>query len=139
VLGTGTTGRLLAEHVESCSPARMLVVNRTLEGAEAVAREHRGSAVPLTELRQILAQVDIVATADHVAEPILDRAMIAAAVHERKGAPLALLDLGMPRNVAADVNELANVFVHDLEALKQVVDGNLTRRKKEVPAVEKLI
>ena len=52
---------------------------------------------------------------------------------------LAILDLGLPRNVGRDVNDLFNVFLNDIATLKRVVDGNLKHRRKEIPRVEDFI
>src|SRR5262249_23702269 len=71
--------------------------------------------------------------------PLIDKPLIAKASAHRGGKPLVLLDLGLPRNFAADVGKLPNVFVNDLEALSQVVDHNLAARKKDVPRVLSII
>ncbi len=139
VVGAGDTARLLVEHFGSHSPRRIIIVNRTLARAEALARSAGAEAWPWEKLTEAVASADVAACAVRSETPILNRTIIEKAIEHRGGRTLALLDVGLPRNVAADVNALTNVFVGDIEALKQVVDGNLSRRKKEVTRVEGII
>ena len=139
VVGAGETGRLLAQHFAAQYPQRLIVLNRTLERAEVIAREVSGEAAPLAKLGEILQSADIVATAVRTPAPIITAAMLEAAVQKRSGAPLAVVDLGLPRNVDVDANAIANVFVQDLQALQTLVDANLGKRKKAVPDAEALI
>lgn len=139
VVGAGDTGRLLAQHFAKLGPAKLFIVNRSHERAQALAREVGGEALGLDALPRLLESCHVVATAARVTEPLVTRAMVGAALAERPPQPLALCDLGMPRNVAPEVNELENVFVHDLSALQHMVDANLGRRKQAVPNVEAMI
>jgi len=139
VVGSGDTGRLTAEHFKKHRPGRLVILNRTFEKAQRVADELGIEAGPLDDLEKLLAQADIVASAVSVREPLITRAMVDRAMHQRTGIPLALLDLGLPRNIESSCADLSNVFSHDIEDLKEVVDGNLERRRQEVARVEDLI
>jgi glutamyl-tRNA reductase len=139
VVGAGETGRLLAQHLANHYPQRLVVLNRTLERARALAREVNGEAGELSELPRLLAKAHIVATAVRATAPIITEAMLEEALHARPGHALAIVDLGLPRNVEVGANELPNVFVHDLQALQSLVDNNLARRKQAVPATESLV
>ena len=139
VIGAGETGRLVAEHFNKLGPKNLVILNRTLERAERVARDLAGTARPMDELPAVIAESDIVACAVGVQEPLISVDMVEKAMKHRSGWSLALIDLGMPRNVNVAVHDLTNVFVHDIEALRQVVDSNLKHRKREVPRVEELI
>ena len=139
IIGAGETGRLVLEHFQAHQPRRFIVVNRTFERAEALARSVDGLALPWEKLGEAVAQADVVACAVRAATPVLDRALVASALGHHANRVVALLDLGLPRNIAGDVGGLGNVFVSDLDAFRQVVDANLGRRKKEVPRVEAII
>jgi len=140
VVGAGETGRLAAQHFDSHRPHRLLVLNRTLARARELVSDLEGAeAMELGRLGEALSLADIVVSAVRSETPIITQRDIASIVHGRSGQPLLLLDLGMPRNIDAAVNQLPNVFLHDMDALKQVVDTNLARRHKEIPKVESLI
>jgi glutamyl-tRNA reductase len=133
VVGAGDTGRLLAEHFAASHPASLIVVNRTLERAAAVAALVGGTAAPLDALREQVYGADVIALATASREPLLHRQDV------QSHSPLVVLDLGLPRNADPDLHQAANVFLHDLDSLKKVVDQSLARRRQEVPRVEALI
>lgn len=139
ILGAGSTGRLAAQHFSKLAPKSITILNRTLAKAQLVAREVGGTSAPLDELDTYLAKADVVTCAVTANEALLDRVRIERALEHHHSGSLALLDLGLPRNVDPAANELPNVFVHDLQALEKMVDGNLERRKSEIPKVEEII
>lgn len=139
IVGAGETGRLAAEHFLKHAPGRLVILNRSAERGQKLAQAVGGEYLPLTRLVELLAQADICTTAVSLPEPVIRAIDVEAAMARRGGRPLALLDLGLPRNIDTMANRIANVFLHDMEALKRVVDANLARRRQEVPKVEQLI
>ncbi len=139
VLGAGETGRLAAQHFAKLSPQSITILNRTLERAQAVAREVGGEAGSLDELDRHIADADIITCAVSTERALLDRARMERVIGTHRSSVLAVLDLGLPRNVDPSVNEISNVFVHDLKALEKMVDSNLARRRSEIPRVEAII
>ena len=49
------------------------------------------------------------------------------------------IDLSVPRNVATEVSEIENVHVYDIDALNEVIEDNLERRKGEISHAEIII
>lgn len=139
IVGAGDTARLAAEHFAKHHPRRMVVLNRTLSRAESVAQGVQAEAWPLDRLEEALVEADVVSVAVSATDPVVTFDTVERVMQRRSGRSLALLDLGMPRNVATEVNAIHDVFLNDIESLKQVVDANLARRRKEVPVVERLI
>lgn len=139
ILGAGATGRLAAQHFAKLSPKRLVILNRTVARAEAVAREVDGIADSLDQLNHHLSDADIITCAVSAERAFLDRARMERALENRASRPLAMLDLGLPRNIDPSVNALQNVFVHDLKALEKMVDSNLAKRRAEIPRVESII
>ncbi len=136
VVGAGETGRLLAQHFANHYPQRLVIVNRTLEKANALAREVSGEAAEISQLPQLLTEAHVVTTAVRSQTPAITAAMLERAAGVRPGTALALVDLGLPRNIEAPESEIDNVFLHDLSALQSLVDANLARRKRAVPQAE---
>lgn len=139
VVGAGDTAKLVAQHLMSHQPKSLTVVNRNEARGEALARNFGANAFGLDSLEQVLGKVDIVASAVSVTEPLITTAMVGRALETRGPRSLAILDLGLPRNVENTAGDLVNVFVQDIESLGRVVDANLNRRRKEIPKVEALI
>lgn len=138
VIGAGETGRLLAQHFASHYPQRLVIMNRTLEKAQSLAREVSGEAAELHQLPQLLTEAHVVTTAVRAQAPLITSSMLETAAGHRHGTALAIVDLGLPRNVDTAA-EIENVFVNDLQALQTLVDANLARRKRAVPQAEIMV
>jgi glutamyl-tRNA reductase len=139
LIGAGDTIELAARHLADAKVKRLLVANRTLEHAQLLAGRHGGVALPLSELARHLPEADIVITATASREPILNRAQILAALKSRKHRPMFLLDLAVPRDIAADVAELADVYLYTIDDLEQVIEDNRASRREAAQQAEAII
>lgn len=104
VVGSGrmatATARALAR-----ADARVRVVARRPEAAQALGAEVAGTAAPLERLEDALAGADGAVFATSAPEPLLDAGLIGRVLRVRRGRPLVVIDLGLPRNVDPDVGE----------------------------------
>jgi glutamyl-tRNA reductase len=139
LIGAGDTIELAARHLADAKVQRLLVANRTLEHAEVVAGRLGGVALPLAELGRHLPEADIVITATASRAPILDREQVAAALKARKHRPMFLLDLAVPRDIAADVADLADVYLYTVDDLEQVIEENRASRRQAADQAEAII
>jgi len=139
LVGAGEMGELAARHFQDHGTLPVYVANRTASRAQELARDLAGTAVPFEDLFSVMAQVDIVITSTAAPEPIVTSADVAAALHARRGRPLFFIDIAVPRNVEPAVNDLDNVFVYDVDALRSVVDANLRERQREAQRAESLV
>jgi glutamyl-tRNA reductase len=57
----------------------------------------------------------------------------------RRRGPLLVLDLGVPRNVDRAVAKIASVFLYAVDDLQELVELNLGKRRREIPAVEAIV
>ena len=131
IVGAGETGELTMRHLKSAGVADLWVANRTPSAAEALATELGGRAIALGEVATALAKVDVVVTATGAPEPLIRRPLVEKAMKERKGRPLFLIDLAVPRDVEPGCGQVYNVFLYDLDDLGRVVAGNRERREAE--------
>ena len=53
----------------------------------------------------------------------------------RSGGPMFVIDLGVPRNVAADAAGLYNVYLYNIDDLGEIVEQNKKAREAEIPRV----
>jgi glutamyl-tRNA reductase len=135
VIGAGVTGLKAARHLRAERVERVVVLNRTLEKAQAAAADLGVEAGPLDDLPRWLAEADAVLAAVHVETPLI-RADAIRAARRSRSAPLALLDLSLPRAIDPDCATVEGVVLHDLSGLEQVVAGNRALREREVPLAE---
>ena len=130
LVGAGDTIELAARHLVDADAKRLLVANRTLEHAQALASRHGGYALPLSELERHLPEADIVISATASREPVLRRDAVRAALAARRNRPMFLLDLAVPRDIEASVAQLPDAYLYTVDDLEQVIeDGRASRRE----------
>ena len=131
IIGAGETGELTMRHLRTAGASPLWVANRTPASAEALATELGGHAIGLEDLPRALKEVDVVISSTGASEPIVHRAVVEKAMKERKGRPLFLVDIAVPRDVEPACGQVYNVFLYDLDDLGKVVAGNRERRELE--------
>ncbi|RPJ43939.1 MAG: glutamyl-tRNA reductase [Candidatus Latescibacterota bacterium] len=139
ILGAGETGALAARHFQKRRPRALRVANRTPERSRALAAELGSEAIPFEERERALRDSDIVVCATRSPAPLVTRAAVAEAMRHRAGRALLLIDVSLPRNIERSAADIENVFLHDMNDLRQIVDQNLSRRLKELPGVEQIV
>lgn len=73
-------------------------------------------------------------------QPVIDRAMLESATSGRRpGAPLLLVDLGVPRNVEPSAADLEGLVLLDMEVLRSAVSDALSGREEEVADADRIV
>ena len=139
LIGAGETIELAARHLAESRVRRLIVANRSLENAQALAQRFGAYAIGLSDLPQHLAEADVVIASTASREPVVTRAMVEAALQARRHRPMFLVDIAVPRDIAADVGELDDVFLYTIDDLKQVIDDNLRSRQAAAREAEAII
>lgn len=110
------------------SGARLAVANRSFERAEALAREHTGTAHPLTDLPMLLHHADVVVCSTASQGFVLTREQVQSAMRGRRGRALFLVDIAVPRNIDPRTEDLDSVYLYNVDDLERIVaDGGAVR------------
>jgi glutamyl-tRNA reductase len=139
LVGAGEMAELAARHLVEDGALPIYVANRTWSRAQELARQLSGTAVPFEQLGSVMASVDIVIASTAAPEPIIRVSDVERALHARRARPLFLVDIAVPRNVEAGVNDLDNAFCYDIDDLRSVVESNLRERQHEAQRAETLV
>lgn len=139
VLGAGEMAELALECLVNEGVRAAIVANRTYERAHELAERHGALAMHYDECWASLHEVDVLLCSTAAPRPVVTLDHVRPAVTGRRGRPLCILDIAMPRDVEPRVGELNNVFLYDLDDLRAVVTGNVERRRAELPSAEELI
>lgn len=132
IIGAGRMSELTAKHLQAVGVNRILVMNRTYARALQMADKFAGQAYALDELCIALKEADIVISSSGAQEYVLLKEQVKAVLQSRKrGRPLFIVDIAVPRNVDPAVGELPNVFLYDIDDLEFMVETNLAERRKE--------
>ncbi len=139
VVGAGQTSELTMLNLLKKDCTEFTVVNRTQEKACELAEKYQCKVANFDQLEELLVSNDIVITSTASKKPLFTEDMVRQAMVERNNEPLFFIDLSVPRNVAVAVGEIENVHVYDIDALNEVIEDNLERRKGEITHAELII
>jgi len=132
VLGAGDMARLILEHLRQQGLSRVLVLNRSRERAEALARELEAEAHGLEELEELLPAGDVVLVSTGSPTPVVSGPVLERALRARRGRPMFVVDISVPRNVEPDAGGLEGVYLYDIDDLRSVAEANRARRQAQV-------
>lgn len=134
IVGSGEMGELALKSLVSNGIGKVILVNRSVEKAQELARELGGEPLGLDELHRRLHHADIVITSTGAQDYLLRVADLQRALKLRGQAPIFIIDISVPRNVDPAVNDLDNVYIYDIDDLRQIADKNLDARRRELDA-----
>ncbi len=129
LVGAGDMNALTARHFMSAGVKRMVIANRTLSRAEALAAELKVHAAPLTDLDRELAEADIVISCTASPEPVISKPAVEAAIRARRRRPIFMVDMAVPRDIDPRVAELEDVYLFSIDDLQQLVNENIQQRE----------
>jgi glutamyl-tRNA reductase len=139
IIGAGKMGELAAQNLYGNGVKKVTVVNRTLEKAEELAKKFAGTAKSLCELSCSLLEADIVISSTGAKDYIITKEMMAPVERMRKGRPLFMVDIAVPRDLDPAIAELESIFLYDIDDLEGIVQANLAEREKAARQIEHMI
>jgi glutamyl-tRNA reductase len=133
-LASGVVKSLLG----SSSPlAHVVILNRTMQTAHTLANELEDPRVVVGDFASLASQVlraRLAIVAVETSSPLLTKSDLAGAT-----SPLLVVDLGVPRAVASDVDELANVTRVDIGDLREQIERVLDERHEAADAAVEIV
>lgn len=142
LVGAGETGALAAKHFARAGTKEFFVVNKSLPRACELAEAYQGIPLTFATMKGYLARADIVIGASQLppgAPAVIDLGEASKAAKARLGRAQFYIDLGVPRNFAAEIGELADTFLYNVDDLEQVVRENRAGRVAEAARAEVLV
>lgn len=139
LVGAGKMSELAARHLVAHGASAIFVANRTYDRARELAARFQGEAIRFEELYETASQADIVISSTGAPHPIFRREHGELFLQRRKNRPMFFIDIAVPRDVAAEVNELDGIFVYDIDDLQQVVAAHTADRGREAERAEAII
>lgn len=139
LIGAGEMAELAALHLLNQGVKNILVANRTLSKGQELAQKFKGKAIPFSSLQEHLVNTDIVISSTGAPHTILQAKDLKPILKKRKFKPMFFIDIAVPRDIDPDINMLDNVFLYDIDDLKEVVEENLASRQKEAQKAQFII
>ena len=139
VIGAGKMSESTARNLRTRGAEIAVVANRTPAHGEELARKLGAQARALDAVAAELEHADVVVSATSASDVVLSRESVAAGLRARRGRPLLLLDLAVPRDLDPAINELDGCFLYDVDDLEAVVVETLSGRRGEAARAEQLV
>jgi glutamyl-tRNA reductase len=134
LFGTGEIGRNTCENlVKHTKNEKITLINRTKSSAEILAGKLNLVVKDYADLHLELQKADVLVVATGAHNPTIDKTLL----NLKK--PLLILDLSIPKNVNANVEQIPGITLIHMDNLSQMTDETLERRKQHIPAAEAII
>ncbi|MCD0488368.1 glutamyl-tRNA reductase [Pedobacter sp. MC2016-14] len=138
IIGSGETNKLLAQYLKKHKYSNFSVFNRTVENAQAFAKELNGTAYPLTELENFNQGFDAIITCTGSTEPIITEEIYTKLLNGETGKKI-IVDLAIPNDTAPEVIQKFPLHFIEVESLKETARKNIQERYDELVHAEQII
>jgi glutamyl-tRNA reductase len=139
IIGAGETSELTAQALATEGVRTIFLANRRADRARSIAERFGGTVSSLDELPERLLEADIVVASTASPHAIIGVDELALVMRERRGAPLVLIDIAVPRDVEPACADLDGVTVYDIDDLQSVVLRNRRVREAERVQAEEVV
>jgi len=139
VVGAGKMSALTAKHLVANGVSGVIVSNRSFERAERLAAQFQGKAVKFDELFKYMQAADIVISCTAASHCVIKAGEVRKVMEKRRGRELFLIDIAVPRDIETDTGNIEGITLYDIDDLKDVIDHNLSERRKAAVKAEKII
>jgi glutamyl-tRNA reductase len=139
LVGAGEMIEMALSALRDAGLQSICVANRSAERAARLAVDFGATAHGLDELPALIAESDVVLTSIAAEHPILTRELLVRALHTRRGRPIFVIDIGVPRNADPAIDELDDVYRYDIDDLASLADENAEERHRETARAEAIV
>jgi glutamyl-tRNA reductase len=139
VIGAGEMAEETLRYLKDEGVQDIVVVNRSPDRAQRMAGEWGGRAMPWSDLNKWLGLADVIVSTTGADKPIVDADLFKKVRDQSGGKEAFILDLGAPRDFASNVGDLDNVFLYDIDSLRQTCEKNRKARIREIDKARQLI
>ena len=139
LIGAGHVAELAARSLAARGASIAYVANRSPQRAAELASGFTGEGIGLDRAAAVLGEIDVVVSSTGSPGWVLVRDEVEAALHGRKGRPLFLIDLAVPRDLDPAIHELDACYLYDIDDLESVVASSLAGRRREAARAEAIV
>ena len=145
VIGTGNMANLVNTVLDRSAIKELYIASHNIERAEIMAEEWGGKEVNVTNLPELLPEMDIIIGGTQGEVNLLSEKSIENSKCTRaqfglsSTKPKLLIDFGLPRNFNPSLKELDNLHLYDLDDIKKMTFEGLLKRHDEIPKVKEII
>ena len=139
IVGAGETAELALKSLIEKGATEVLVLNRSFHKGKALADEYGGRAIQFDLLADYLPKTDIVISSTGAPHCVVHADAVRNAMKARRGLPILLVDIAVPRDIEAAAGDVKNVYLYHIDDLQKVADENLSKRQQAIDAAWKIV
>jgi glutamyl-tRNA reductase len=139
ILGAGEMGKVVAEALIESGVSHVMVCSRTFESAKSLADQFNATPFTFEALHLPLENTDILISAVTSPEPLLKRQTLEEIMRRRRQSPLFVVDIAVPRNVEESAGKLENLYLYNIDDLKQIVRESNQAFQNEIAKAWKIV
>lgn len=139
LVSAGEVSESAAKALHSRANPRITITNRTEAKADLLAEELQCESLPYSAFTEKLFQYDIIVSSTSSPEQIIKFSDVERALELRKGKPIILIDVAVPRDVDPAVQSLSNVFLYNMDDLAEITQKNLQERERAAELCQQYI
>lgn len=139
LIGAGEMARTCAQSLVSRGAKSVIVSNRNYERAVELAGEFNGKAITFDAWEEALHEVDIVISSTSAPHFVVKPETVEKVMKHRRGHPLFLIDIAVPRDIDPAVNDIDDVFVYDIDTLASIAEDGRRERERQLAMCETII
>jgi len=139
LIGAGRTNELVVKHLVEKGVSEIVVANRTLDNALEIANRFDARGVLLCDIPEQLIKADIVVSSTNSQLPLLGKGAVERALKQRKHKPMLLIDLAVPRDIEAEVSEIADAYLYSIDDISDVIEDGVKSRADAAAQAESII
>ena len=139
LLGAGDMSRRCAQSLQSRGAKGIIVSNRSHDRAVELAAEMNGRAITFDEWPTHTAVVDVIISSTAAPHTVIHPEQVLPALRRRRGRPLFIIDIAVPRDVDPRVHDIEGVYLYDIDALESLAGETRQRRENEITRCRAII
>ncbi len=139
VIGTGEMAGQLLRAMIGRGAFPLIVSSHHEERARALVQEFGGEAVPYKAYQSRIREVDILISSTLSTHCLITEPQVRSWMKDRHEKPLFLVDIAMPRNIDASIEKIDNVYLYNIDDLKDIADSNRILREGQLKECAALV
>lgn len=132
IVGAGETAELALKSLMDRGAKDVLVLNRSHGRGQDLAERCGGRAIQFDLLEDYLARADIVISSTSAPHLVIHAAAVQRAIDTRRGKPMLMVDIAVPRDIDPASAHIKNVYVYSIDDLQLIAAENIAKRREAV-------
>ena len=136
VLGLGEIGEDVVRNLEHIAEKEVVICNRSIEKANALAEEFDFRVAPFDNYEQAILDADVIISSVRVENPLITKETFG---DHKILSHKYLFDLSMPRSIDQDIEEVNGLLLYNIDGIQAKATEALDRRLAAIPDVKAII